>query len=157
MRDESTRQAAQEFLAAKLAEEGQKHEDKLNKETAVARSLHVWKNLRDAVFAQCGEWNTVTQEQTLTCSETPIGDLRIWCSATAKQMTVYYDSKKLLITVRNGARLEVERDAILHIEGYSTGSGRDAHLVRNNEIVNVDSLILGELRLLAGMGRQRSS
>jgi hypothetical protein len=38
MRDETTKQAAQEFLAAKLAEEGQKHEDKLNKETAVARS-----------------------------------------------------------------------------------------------------------------------
>ena len=72
-------------------------------------------------------------------------------------MTVYYDSKKVLITVRNGARLEVERDAILHIEGYSSGSGRDAHLVRNNETVNIDSLILGELRLLAGMGRQRAS
>ena len=132
MRDETTKQAAQEFLAAKLAEEGQKHEDKFNKETAVARSPHVWKNFRDAVFAQCSEWNAVTQEQTLTCTETPIGDLRIRCSATAKQMTVYYDSKKLLITVRNGARLEVERDAILHIEGYSTGSSRDAHLVRNN-------------------------
>ena len=157
MRDETTKQAAREFLAAKLAEEGQEHEDKLNKETAVSRSLHVWKNFRDAVFAQCSEWNAVTQEQTLTCTETPIGDFRVWCSATAKQMTVYYDSKKLLITVRNGARLEVERDAILHIEGYSSGSGRDAHLVRNNETVNVDSLILGELRLLAGMSRQRAS
>ena len=157
MWDETTKQAAQEFLAAKLAEEGQKHEDKLNKETAVSRSLYVWKNFRDAVFAQCSEWNAVTQEQTLTCTETPIGDLRIWCSATAKQLTVYYDSKKLLITVRNGARLEVERDAILEIEGYSTGSGRDAHLVRNNEAVNIDSLILGELRLLAGIGRQRAS
>jgi hypothetical protein len=72
-------------------------------------------------------------------------------------MTVYYDSKKLLITVRNGARLEVEKDAILHIEGYSTGSGRDARLIRNNEPVNIDSLILGELRLLAGIGRQRIS
>jgi hypothetical protein len=157
MRDETTKQAAQEFLAAKLAEEGQKHEDQLNKETAIARSLHVWKNLRDAVFAQCGEWNAVTQEQTLTCTETPMGDLRIWCSATAKQMIVYYDSRKLVITVRNGARLEVEKDAILHIEGYSTGAGRDAHLVRNHETVDIDSLILGELRLLAGIGRQRVS
>jgi hypothetical protein len=156
MRDETTKQAAQDFLAAKLAEEGQKHEDKLNKEIAVSRSLHVWKNFRDAVFAQCSEWNAVTQEQTLTCTETPVGDFRVRCSATAKQMTVYYDSKKLLITVRNGARLEVERDAILHIEGYSSGSGRDAHLVRNNETVNIASLILGELRLLAGMGRQKA-
>jgi hypothetical protein len=156
MRDETTKQAAQDFLAAKLAEEGQKHEDKLNKEIAVSRSPHVWKNFRDAVFAQCSEWNAVTHEQTLTCTETPVGDFRVRCSATAKQMTVYYDSKKLLITVRNGARLEVERDAILHIEGYSSGSGRDAHLVRNNETVNIASLILGELRLLAGMGRQKA-
>jgi len=155
MRDETAKQAAQEFLAARLIEEGQKHEEKLNKETALARSLHVWKNLRDAVFAQCSEWNAVTQEQTLTCTETPMGDLRIWCSATAKQLTVYYDSRKLLITIRNGARLEVERDAILRIEGYSTGSGRDARLVRNQETVDIDSLILGELRLLAGIGRQR--
>ena len=103
MRDETTKQAAQDFLAAKLAEEGQKHEDKFNKETAVSRSLYVWKSFRDAVFAQCSEWNTVTQEQTLTCTETPMGDLRIWCSATAKQITVYYDSRKLLIRVRNDA------------------------------------------------------
>jgi hypothetical protein len=82
MRDESTKQAAQEFLAAKLAEEGQRHEEQLNKETAVARSLHVWKSFRDAVFAQCSEWNSVTQEDTLTCKETPIGDLRVWCAAT---------------------------------------------------------------------------
>jgi hypothetical protein len=157
MRDETTKQAAQEFLAAKLAEEGQKHEDKLNRETAEARSLHVWRNFRDAVFAQCSEWNAVTQAQTLTCTETPMGDLRIWCSATAKQMTVYYDSRKLFITVRNGARLEVEKDAILLIKGYSTDSGRDAHLVRNNETVNTEALILGELRLLAGIGRQRLS
>jgi hypothetical protein len=157
MRDETTKQAAQEFLAAKLAEEGQKHEDKLNRETAEARSLHVWRNFRDAVFAQCSEWNAVTQEQTLTCTETPMGDLRIWCSATAKQMTVYYDSRKLFITVRNGARLEVEKDAILLIKGYSTDSGRDAHLERNNETVNTEALILGELRLLAGIGRQRLS
>jgi hypothetical protein len=157
MRDESTKQAAQEFLAARLAEEGQKHEDKLNRETAVARSLHVWKTFRDAVFAQCKEWNSVTQEDTLTCKETPIGDLRVWCAATSKQMTVHYDSKKLTVIVRNGARREVEKDAILRIEGYSTDSGRDAHLVKNDEAVNVPVLILGELRLLTGIGRQRSA
>lgn len=157
MRDESTKQAAQEFLAAKLAEEGQRQEEKLNKETAVARSLHVWKSFRDAVFAQCNEWNSVTQEDTLTCKETPLGDLRVWCAATSKQMTVQYDSKKLTVIVKNGARHEVEKDAILHIEGYSTGSGRDAHLVKNDEPVNVPVLILGELRVLTGIGRQRSA
>jgi hypothetical protein len=45
----------------------------------------------------------------------------------------------------------------LHIEGYSTGSERSAHLVRNDEAVNVPVLILGELRILSGMGRQRTS
>lgn len=157
MRDETTRQAAQEFLAAKLAEEGKKHEDKLNKEAAVALSLQVWKRFRDAVFAQCSEWNSVTQEETLTCKETPLGDLRIWCAARSKQMTMHYDSRKLLVTLKNAGRLEHEKDVVLHIEGYSTGSSRDAHLTRNNESVNVDSLVLGELRVLTGIGRQRSS
>jgi hypothetical protein len=157
MRDESTKQAAQEYLAAKLAEEGQQREDKLNRETAVARSLLVWKSFRDAIFEQCREWNTVTQEETLTCKETPLGDLRIWCPSRSKQMTVHYDSRKLLITLKNAGRLEHEKDVILHIEGYSTGPTRDAHLVRNDEHVNVDILILGELRVLTGIGRQRTS
>ena len=157
MRDESTKQAAQEYLAAKLAEEGQKHEDKLNQETAVARSLIVWKKFRDAIFEQCRVWNTVTQEETLTCKETPLGDLRIWCPSRSKQMTVHYDSRKLLVTLKNAGRLEHEKDVILHIEGYSTGIHRDAHLVRNDEPVNVDILILGELRVLTGIGRQRTS
>ena len=72
-------------------------------------------------------------------------------------MTVHYDSRKLLITLRNAGRLEHEKDVLLHIEGYSTGSHRDAHLVRNDEPVNVDILILGELRVLTGIGRQRTS
>jgi hypothetical protein len=157
MRDETTKQAAQEYLATKLAEENQKHEDKLNRETAVALSLRVWKNFRDAIFAQCREWNAVTQEETLTCKETPLGDLRIWCAARSKQMTVHYDSRKLLVILKNAGRLEHEKDVILHIEGYSTGSDRDAHLTRNDEPVNVDMLILGELRVLTGIGRQRTS
>jgi len=157
MRDESTRQAAQEFLAAKLTEEAQKLEDKLNQETAVARSLQVWKHFRDSIFSQCNEWNSVTQEQTLTCKETLLGDLRVWCAATSKHLTVHYDSRKLLVTLKNGGRRENETDVILHIEGYSTGSERSAHLVRNDEAINVPVLILGELRILSGMGRQRTS
>lgn len=157
MRDESTRQAAQEFLAAKLTEEAQRLEDKLNQETAVARSLQVWKHFRDSIFSQCNEWNSVTQEQTLTCKETPLGDLRVWCAATSKHLTVHYDSRKLLVTLKNGGRRENETDVILHIEGYSTGSERSAHLVRNDEAVNVSVLILGELRILSEMGRQRTS
>jgi hypothetical protein len=48
---------------------------------------------------------------------------------------------------------------ILHIEGYRTGADRDdrdARLVRNDEPVNIDMLVLGELRVLTGIGRQRS-
>jgi hypothetical protein len=159
MRDESTKQAAQEYLATKLSEEEQKYEDEQNKATAVARSLLVWKRFRDAILAQCNVWNTVTQEETLTCKETPIGDLRIWCAARSKQMTVLYDSRKLLVTVKNAGRLEHEKDVILHIEGYRTGADRDdrdARLVRNDEPVNIDMLVLGELRVLTGIGRQRS-
>jgi hypothetical protein len=160
MRDESTKQAAQEYLATKLTEEEQKYEDEHNMATAVARSLLVWKRFKDAVLTQCNVWNTVTQEETLVCKETLLGDLRIWCAARTKQMTVHYDSRKLLVTVKNAGRLEHEKDVILHIEGYRTGADRDdrdARLVRNNEPVNIDMLILGELRVLTGIGRQRSA
>jgi hypothetical protein len=159
MRDESTKQAAQEYLATKLSEEEQQYEREQNKATAVARSLLVWKRFKDAILAQCNVWNTVTQEETLTCKETPIGDLRIWCAARSKQMTVLYDSRKLLVTVKNAGRLEHEKDVILHIEGYRTGADRDdrdARLVRNDEPVNIDMLVLGELRVLTGISRQRS-
>jgi hypothetical protein len=159
MRDESTKQAAQEYLATKLSEEEQQYEREHNIATAVARSLLVWKKFKDAILAQCNVWNTVTQEETLTCKETPIGDLRIWCAARSKQMTVHYDSRKLLVTVKNAGRLEHEKDVILHIEGYRTGADRDdrdARLVRNDEPVNIDMLVLGELRVLTGIGRQRN-
>jgi hypothetical protein len=157
MRDESTKQAAQEFLATKLAEEGKKHDDKSNRETAVARSLHVWKMLRDLIFTQCQEWNHITQEETLTCKETPLGDLRIWCAATAKHITVHFDSGRLTVTIKNDARDAAQKDAVLQIEGYATATGRDARLVRNNEPVNVPVFILAELRLLTGLGAQRSA
>src|SRR6266851_3240734 len=160
MRDESTKQAAQEYLATKLTEEEQKYEDEHNMATAVARSLLVWKRFKDAVLTQCNVWNTVTQEETLVCKETLLGDLRIWCAARSKQMTVQYDSRKLLITVKNAGRLEHEKDVILHIQGYRTGSDRadrNVHLVRNEQPVNIDMLIVGELRVLTGLSRQRGT
>jgi len=160
MIDESTKQAAQEYLAAKLTEEEQIYEEKHNMATAVARAPLVWKSVKDAISEKCGEWNAVTQEETLTCKETAIGDLRIWCAARSKQMSVHYDSKKLLITVKNAGRLEHEKDVILHIEGYRTGSDRadrDARLVRNELPVNIDMLIVGELRVLTGLSRQRNA
>ena len=160
MRDETTRQAAQEYLAAKLTEDEQKYEDEHNRATAITRSLVVWKRFKDAILAQCCEWNAVTREETLTCKETPVGDLRIWCAGRSKAMAVHYDSRKLLITVKNAGRLEHEKDVILRIEGYRTGperDDRDARLVRNEQPVNMEMLILGELRVLTGIGRQRSA
>src|SRR6202165_2304574 len=158
MRDESTKQAAQEYLAAKLTEEEQIYEEKHNMALAVARSPLVWTSVKDAIFEKCSEWNAVTQEETLTCKETSIGDLRIWCPAKSKQMTVHYDSKKLLVTIKNTGRLEHEKDVILRIEGYRTysnGEERDARLMRNELPVNIDMLLLAELRVLTGMKRQR--
>jgi len=160
MRDESTKQAAQEYLATKLTEEQQRYEDEQNHATAVARSIVVWRRLRDSLVAQCKEWNAVVGEGTLTCKETPLGDLRVWCAALSKQMTVHFDSRRLLITIKNAGRLENEKDVIMRIEGYRTGpalDARDAHLVRNDEIVNLDMLLLGELRVLTGMKRQRDA
>jgi hypothetical protein len=154
MSDENTKQAAQEYLAAKLAEEGQSYEAKLNMETAIALAPAVWKKVRDLITTKCAEWNKVTQERTFTCSETALGDLRVWCAARSLGMTVHYDFKKLLITVKNSGRREHEKDVLLHIEGYSTGPGRDARLVRSDEPVNLDMLILGELRVLSGIGRK---
>ncbi len=159
MRDESTKQAAQEYLATKLTVEEQMYENERNMATAVARSLLVWKRFKDALLSQCNVWNTVTQEETLGCKETLLGDLRVWCAARSKQMIVQYDSKKLLITVKNAGRAENEKDVILRIEGYRTGADpdeRDAHLMLNDQPANIDVLILGELRVLTGIGRQRS-
>ena len=158
--DETTKQAAQEYLAARLTEEEQIYEAQQNLTLAVARSPMVWKNVKDSIFEKCREWNAVTQEETLTCKETAIGDLRIWCAARSKQMTVHYDSRKLLITVKNAGRPEHEKDVVLHIEGYRTGperSDRGIRLIRNEQPVNLDLLIVAELRVLTGMSRQRGA
>jgi hypothetical protein len=154
MGDEITKRAAEEYLATKLAEEGQSREEKLNGEAAVALAPQVWKRSAATVVAKCSEWNAVTKEQSLTCKETALGDLRISCAGRSQLMTVQYDSKKRLITIKNTARPEHEKDAVLRIEGYATDFGRDARLVRNNEIINFDMLIVGELRVLAGLSRK---
>jgi hypothetical protein len=157
MSDESIKRAAQEYLAAKLAEEGQSYEQKLNTAAALALSPAVWKRVADTLFTKCRDWNAITKEQTLSCKETVLGDIRVWYAARSQQMIVHFDSKKLLVTIKNSARPEHETDVILRIEGYSTGSSRDAHLVRNDQAVNIDMLIIGELRVLTGMTRQTNA
>jgi hypothetical protein len=154
MGDESTKRAAQEYLGAKLSREGQDHEDKLNAEAAERLALSVWRKVAQTVTTKIQEWNAVTEEQTFSLKETLLGDLRIVCAGRPQQLIVHYDSRRLLVIFKNGGRPEHEKDAILRIEGFSTGTVRDAHLVRNEQPVNLDMLILGELRVLAGLSRQ---
>src|SRR2546427_12482225 len=140
MIDESAKQAAQEYLAAKLTEEEQIYEDTQNRALALARSPKVWKYIKDTIIEKCSEWNAITQEETLTCKETAMGDLRIWCAARKQQMMVHYDSQRLLITVRNSGRLEHAKDVGMHIEGYRTGperTNRDVHLWRKEQAVTL--------------------
>src|SRR5438445_326504 len=92
--DETAKQAAQEYLAAKLTEEEQIYEAEQNLALATARSGMVWKHVKDTILARCREWNAITQEETLTCKETALGDLRVWCAARSKQMTVHYDPRR---------------------------------------------------------------
>lgn len=157
MADPSTQRAAQEYLAAKLSEEAQESEYQLNLEAAIALAPVVWKRVTETVFTKCREWNTVTNEQSLTCKETALGDLRIWCAGRAHQMIVHFDSRKRLVLIKNTARPENEPDTILFIAGYPTETGRDAHLIRNNEPINLDMLILNHLRVLAGLSRDANS
>jgi hypothetical protein len=154
MGDESAKRAAEEFLAARLSEESQAYEDQQNREAAIKLGPTVWKRLADTVFAQCRDWNAITKEQSLTCKETMLGDLRISIAGRPYQMLVHYESRQGTVSIKNSARLENEPDTVMTIAGYSTGNGRDARLVRNNEPVNVEMMILGHIRLLAGLSRR---
>jgi hypothetical protein len=157
MTDERTKRSAEEFLAAKLSQEGQSRKDQLNRTAAISLAPAVWRRVASALAEQCKAWNAVTGEETLTCRETPLGDLRIRCAGRPHQLTVHYDSSKLLVFFKNTARPEHEKDVVLHVEGYSSAHGRDAQLVKNKLPVNLNMVILGELRVLAGMTRQTES
>lgn len=151
MSDETTKRAAQEFLAARMAEETQAEEGRLNGEAAVLLAPKVWKHLVDTIVEKCKEWNAITGEESLVCKETILGDIRVRCKGKPQEILVHYDSKKLQVTLKNSARPDNEPDSIFRIEGFD--SGRQAQLVRNNLAVNVDVVVLGELRVLAGIGR----
>jgi hypothetical protein len=83
-----------------------------------------------------------------------LGDLRILCAGRPHQLIIHFNSRKLLIVLKNSARLSHETDIIMLIEGYSTGGGRAARLMRNDEPVNLDTMLVGELRVLAGLSRR---
>jgi hypothetical protein len=154
MPDETIKRAAQEYLAERLSEEGLTYEQTLNRDAAMALAPTVWKKVTETVLAMCKEWNAATKEDTFTCTETMMGDLRIRCAGRHHQMVVLFDPKRLLVRVDNTAREDYEPKVLLSIEGYATDSGRDARLMRNNEPVNLEMLILGQLRVLAGLRRK---
>jgi hypothetical protein len=157
MDHKSLKRAAQEYLATRLSEEEQRREDQLNLEAATYLAPVVWKRVTETVNAHCREWNDITNEQSLVCKETSLGDLRIWCAGRSHQLTVHFDSYRRLVILRNTARPEHEKDTVLAIHGYPTDSGRDAHLTNNNQPVDLDKVINGHLRLLAGLSREAES
>jgi hypothetical protein len=83
-----------------------------------------------------------------------LGDLRVRCAGRPHQLFFRFDARKRLVQVENTAREEHEPKVVLSIEGYATEVGRDARLMRNNEPVNMETLILGQLRALAGLSRK---
>jgi len=154
MADESTKRAAEEYLAAKLSKEGQSYEDQQNREAAEKLGPAVWKGVAETVAAKCQQWNAIAGEQTFSLKETILGDLRILCAGRSQQLTIHFDSRKLLLTIKNTARPEHEKDLVLQVEGFATSSGRDARLVHHRDPVNLDMMITGELRVLAGLSRR---
>jgi hypothetical protein len=152
--DESVKRAAQEYLAERLSEEGLTYEETQNRDAAVLLAPAVWKKTVQAIVAIVNEWNEVTKEQSLACKETMMGDLRIRCAGRPHEMLVRFEPAKRLVSVDNTARPEHEPKVVLSIEGFATDSGRDARLMRNREVVNLQMLVLGQLRLLCGMSRR---
>jgi len=155
MSGDRTKDSAQEFFAEKLSRDFEAQEAKLNHEAAVRLCRAVWKRVATAVQDKCKQWNQVTGEETMVCKETLMGDLRIRCAGRPHQLSIHFDPTRLLVTLKNTARAEHETDIILNIEGYATEAGdRDAHVVHNGKAANADMVLLGELRVLAGMTRQ---
>ena len=157
MADDPIKQAAQEFLAAQFTEDGLTSEEQQCREAAISLAPALWKNVLQEVSAMCLKWNSVTNQQTLSCKETPLGDLRIRCAGRPHQLIFHYDSKHRLIRVENTARQDYEPKVVLLISGYRTDSGYRARLVRNDEPVNLELLVVGQLRILAGLSRKAQS
>jgi hypothetical protein len=151
MATDDTKRAAQEFLAVRMSEETVQQEEAVNREAAARLAPQVWKRVADTFNSQCKAWNEILHEEALTCKDTIRGDLRIRCAGKPHQISVHYDSRKLQVTIKNSARPENEKDSVFFIQGWA--SGAEAHLFRNNQPVNLEAIVLGELRVLAGIGR----
>jgi hypothetical protein len=114
---ERVKRAAQEYLAERFSEEGLTEEQTLNGDAAIALALAVWKRVAETVVSICHLWNAVTKEQSLSCKETILGDLRVRCRGRTHQLVFHFDAKKRLVSVENAAREEHERKVVLSING----------------------------------------
>ena len=151
MASDETKRAAQEFLAVRMSEETEQQEAELNREAALRLAPKVWKQVAETFVSQCKAWNEILHEEALACKETILGDLRIRCAGKPQHISVHYDSRKLQVTIKNTARPEHEGDSVFLIGGWAAGT--EAHLFRNNQKANLEVVVLGELRVLAGIGR----
>ena len=86
-----------------------------------------------------------------------MGDLRIRCTGRTHEMVVRFESAKRLVRIDNTARPDHEPKVVLSIEGYATDSAHYARLMRIREVVNLEMLMLGQLRLLCGLNRRGDS
>jgi hypothetical protein len=57
--DESSKQAAQEYLVTRPTEDGLTYQEKLNRDAAIALAPAVWKQVVQTVVTKCNEWNAV--------------------------------------------------------------------------------------------------
>jgi hypothetical protein len=151
--DQNIRNAAQEYLAERLSAEGLTQEETLNRDAAIKLAPVVWRELVATVNAMVKEWNGVTKEQSLTCKETMLGDLRIRCASSSHQLTIHFESQKRLVKIDNTARPHHEPRLVLTIEGYAAEGGRAARLVHNRETVNQEKLLLRQIRMVSGLDR----
>jgi len=91
-----------------------------------------------------------TGEETLVCKETALGRSGASGAPGARKTTddgVLRFPETSDYGEKTARGLEHEKDVILHMEGYRTGperTNRDVHLVRNEQAVNIDMLLVGE-------------
>ena len=98
------KQAAQEYLAERLSEEGLTYEETQNRDAAVALAPIVWREVAKKITEICDQGNTVTREESLSCKKTMMGDLRIRCATRSHQMVVRFEAARRLIRIDNTAR-----------------------------------------------------
>lgn len=129
-------------------------EEKLNREAANAYGPTVWKHGRNRhIDVQRVEFRRSGPHADLQRNGAR-GSPHSMRRQDPTPLIIHYEPKRRLVRVENTARLDHQPKVVLSIEGYATGSGRGARLMRNNEPVNLEMLMLGQIRVLAGLSRK---